>query len=104
MTTRQIVPLDLEMLSTSNAETRGPLPPFLGRFSTQAVASFGDTATLTEILVFDADGNLIPDVTITSASGTIYPLTVGGGVALPEPATLLLVTAGAVALLGSRRR
>jgi hypothetical protein len=43
-----------------------------------AVADFFDTATLAQILVFDADGNLIPDATIRSASGTVYPIGVTG--------------------------
>ena len=106
-------PLDLEMLSTSHADTLGPLPN--GRFSTQSVANFGDTATLTQILVFDRDGNLIPDVTISSESGTVYPLAAtapgggagpppGGGLPAPAPSTLLLMSAGLAGLLGSKCR
>jgi len=101
-------PIELEMLSRSSANTKGPLPVPNERFSTQAVADFGDTATLTEILVFDADGNLIPDVTITSDSGTIYPLAASGGpgggpgTPMPAPPALLLIGAGLAGLLGSR--
>jgi hypothetical protein len=94
-------PMDLEMLSESNAGTHGPVPPFLERFSTQAFANFGDTATLTEILVFDEAGNLLPDVTITSASGTVYPLAAGGA-PVSEPSTLLLLGAGLAGFLGWR--
>ncbi len=106
-------PIELEMLSRSSADTNGPLPVPNERFSTQAVASFGDTATLTEILVFDADGNLLPDATITSDSGTIYPLVASGpgggpgappGTPMPAPPALLLVGAGLAGLLGSRCR
>ncbi len=96
-------PMDLEMFSDSTAGTEGPIPPFLGRFSTQAFANFGDTATLTEILVFDGAGNLLPDVTITSASGTVYPLA-AAGMPVPEPSTLLLVGAGLAGFLASRCR
>ena len=101
-------PIELEMLSRSSANTKGPLPVPNERFSTQAVADFGDTATLTEILVFDADGNLLPDVTITSDSGTIYPLAASGGpgggpgTPMPAPPALLLIGAGLAGLLGSR--
>ena len=107
-------PVELEMLSISQANTKGPLPVPNERFSTQAVANFGDTATLTEILVFDADGNLLPDVTITSDSGTIYPLAPSGGpgggpgtppgTPMPAPPALLLMGAGLAGLLGSRFR
>ena len=38
-----------------------------------AFADFSDPGVLTEILVFDEDGHLIPNVTITSASGAAYP-------------------------------
>jgi hypothetical protein len=62
---------------------------------TRAAAIFGDTATLTGILVFGADGKLIPDVTITSASGTAYPLaTPGPTPAVPEPSTFALISLG----------
>jgi len=95
-------PMELAMVSESLAQTLGPLAPE-GRFNTQAVANFGDTATLTEILVFDADGHLLPDVTITSASGTVYPLTAGAA-PVPEPSSLVLVAAGLAGFLGRRRR
>lgn len=106
-------PLDLEMLSMSNAGTLGPLPN--GRFSTQSVANFGDTATLTQILVFDRDGDLLPDVTMTSESGTVYPLVAtapgggagpppGGGVPASAPPTLLLMSLSLAGLLGSKCR
>jgi len=101
------------MLSISQANTKGPLPVPNERFSTQAVANFGDTATLTEILVFDGDGNLLPDVTITSDSGTIYPLVASGpgggpgappGTPVPQPPALFLIGAGLAGLVGSRCR
>ena len=74
----------------------------------------GDTDA-TQILVFDRDGNLLPDVTMTSESGTVYPLAAtapgggagpppGGGVPAPAPSTLLLMSAGLAGLLGSKCR
>jgi hypothetical protein len=95
-------PMELAMASESLAQTLGPFAP-AGRFNTQAVANFGDTATLTEILVFDADGNLLPDVTITSESGTVYPLTASAA-PVPEPSSLVLVAAGLAGIFGWRRR
>ena len=72
--------------------------------TTTAVANFLDTATLTEVLVFDADGNPIPGVTISAASGTAYPLAGAGPpsppppppgpVAVPEPPALALISLG----------
>lgn len=96
-------PMELAMAMESSADTLSPFSP-VERFNTQAVANFGDTATLTEILVFDADGNLLPDVTITSESGTVYPLTAGGGTSVPEPCTLLLVGAAVLGFIGWRHQ
>jgi hypothetical protein len=93
--TGQIVPgVDLTMGSTSLAMAMGFDPAAIEQV-TRAAAIFGDTGTLTDIRVFDAAGNLIPDVTITSASGTVYPLAAAQSPsAVPEPATLPLVSLG----------
>ena len=88
--TGQRVPgVDVLMGSTSFALASG-FNPHTPEQITRAAAIFGDTATLTQILVFDARGNLIPDVTINSASGTVYPL----AAPVPEPATFLLISFG----------
>jgi len=54
-------------------------------------------------LGWNADGNLLPDVTITSESGTVYPLTVSAA-PVPEPSSLVLVAAGLAGVFGWRRR
>jgi len=50
-------------------------------------------------LGWNADGNLLPDVTITSESGTVYPLTVSAA-PVPEPSSLVLVAAGLAGVFG----
>jgi PEP-CTERM motif-containing protein len=98
------VPVDLVMDSSSSAGS-GDSDPEAAVLTTTAVANFLDTATLTEVLVFDTDGNLIPDVTITAASGAVYPLAATGpspppsppppgSVAVPEPPALALISLG----------
>lgn len=57
---------------------------------------FSSTATLSQILVVDANGNPVSGVTFTSASGTVYPV--------PEPAPLAGLGLGALALLRRRAR
>ncbi len=57
-------------------------------------ANFFDTAQLTGIQVFDADGNPIPDFTIQADSGTQYPLGV------PEPDTIALLGIGGLVVGG----
>ena len=93
--TGQMVPgVDVFMGSTSFGIASGVDPAAVEQI-TRAAAIFGDTATLTGILVFGADGKLIPDVTITSASGTAYPLaTAGPAPGVPEPSTLALIALG----------
>jgi hypothetical protein len=59
-----------------------------------ASANFFDTAQLTGIQVFDADGNPIPDFTIQADSGTQYPLGV------PEPDTITLLGIGGLVVGG----
>jgi hypothetical protein len=43
-------------------------------FTTAGTADFAETATLSAIEVFDATGNLVSDFTVSSQSGTHYPL------------------------------
>jgi hypothetical protein len=97
--TRHIVPIEVVMDSSSSAGSRA-FDPDAAVQTTRAVADFLDTATLSKILVFDSDGNLIPDVSITSASGTIYPIAAPEPpAAMPEPSTFQLI-AVACGILG----
>jgi hypothetical protein len=98
--TRQIVPIEVVMDSASSAGS-GDFDPDAAVQNAMAVADFIDTATLTQIMVFDADGNLIPGAKITSASGTLYPIA-GPVAAAPEPATLSLI-ALAFGIIGAWR-
>lgn len=63
----------------------------------ESAADFGSTARLIGVDVFDAAGQRITDFTLTSASGTDYT------VAIPEPATGLLLLAGVGVLALGRR-
>ena len=71
-----------------------------------AQTDFLTTVTLTEILVKDAGGNPIRGVTVSSTSGTTYPLSPlnAGDAGVPEPATVLLAGAGLALLMAVRRR
>ena len=64
-----------------------------------AVANYSETARISSIEVLDQDGNVVPGVTVQSASGVVYPV-------VPEPASGVLTGAGVVALvvLGARRQ
>ena len=65
--------------------------------STESGSSdFSDTVTLAAIDITDAAGDPVSGVTVTSASGTSYPV--------PEPTTLGLAAAAATVFLGRRRR
>ncbi len=64
----------------------------------EAAADFGSTAKLVGLDVFDAQGHRITEFTLTSASGTDY---ISG---VPEPASGLLLLAGAAALAARRSR
>ena len=63
-----------------------------------SMAQFSDTLTLTGIEVVDANGNPVSGVTITSDSGTSYPMDV------PEPGTYVLVVSAALLWFVGRRR
>lgn len=57
---------------------------------------FGNTVTLTGIVVEDEFGNVVDGWTVSSASGTNYPV--------PEPATMSILAAGALAIVARKRR
>jgi hypothetical protein len=63
-------------------------------------ADFYDTVTLTGTRVLDANGNVIPDGSVISASDLRYP---GAPQPVPEPATALLVAVGLVGTAAARR-
>lgn len=62
------------------------------------LSNFSSTVTLSGIEVRDANDNLVGGWTVTSGSGTHYPVPV------PEPASLCALGLGAAALLKRRRR
>lgn len=59
-------------------------------------ANFMNTVTLVGINVYDENDNLLTGWTITSGSGTVYPV--------PEPSAALLGLAGVAGFLARRRR
>lgn len=62
-----------------------------------AESNFSQTAEITNVGLFDANGNFIENVSLTGGSGTTYG-------AVPEPSGLLLLSAGLVGLAGASRR
>ncbi len=70
----------------------------MGEFNAELDASFGNTATMLGVRVFDQNGALVPtsEYSISSSSGYDYPAL------LPEPASLSLIGLTGLALL--RRR
>ena len=59
-------------------------------------SDFSDTATLSQIVVVDSHGNPVSGVTISSASGTVYPV--------PEPASIACMIPVAIFSITRRRR
>jgi hypothetical protein len=66
---------------------------------------YSHTGQVVGVEVFDANLNLLKNVTVTTGSGFTYPLGVPAG-AIPEPGSLFLFVSGAVGLAGMtwRRR
>ncbi len=62
---------------------------------------FSDTATLTQVLVTDSNGNPIPGETVTTAAGAILPVSPLNS---PEPGFLLPLAILAAIGFGMRRR
>lgn len=80
--------------------TDSPMAPFLGDFGSN-FADFSTTFTIDNVALLDPEGNFLRDIVLTDTAGFTLP---GPGPVqtAPEPATLLLV-AGALAALGTRR-
>jgi hypothetical protein len=78
-------------------------------FTTAGTVDFAHTATLSAIEVFDASGNPVSDFTVSSVSGTHYPLSTPistpvstPAVGVPEPGTAALLLCGATSLAAIR--
>jgi hypothetical protein len=92
--------LDLTFITYVQAST-GYSQDFFGTtYSGSAQAGFADTALLTSIQAFDAQGHLIPGITISAESGAIYPL----AAEVPEPTTTGLMALGLGMLGGTKLR
>lgn len=94
-------PLDLKFITNVYAATGISAGYFGSTYSGRALANFGNTAVLTSMQAYDMNGNLIPNITISAASGTMYPL---AAEPVPEPGTLSLMGLGIAALLYRRRQ
>ncbi len=60
---------------------------------------FSSTITLSAVNVYDQNDNLVNNVQVTGASGTVYPIQ-----AVPEPATFAALGLGLAAMLRRRRQ
>ena len=63
-----------------------------------AHADFYNTAKITDIAMYDSNGNRMNDIVFTAASGTVYPA------AVPIPAAVWLFGSGLLGLVGVARR
>ena len=109
-------PLDLNVSSNVVAAS-GYDEGLGGAYAFFAGADFSHTSTLTGITALDVNGRRINGITITSASGTLYPLSPdatppndpgapgdpGTPGQVPEPATWLLLAGGLAAIAVVRR-
>lgn len=97
-------PLTLTTSSTVNANAGYDRynPP--ATFSGTATASFDHTAILTGIEAFDQYGDPIKNLSITSESGTHYPIANVAAVPLPAAAWLLISGLSGLTLTSLRRR
>lgn len=59
------------------------------------ISDFSSTAILSGIEVYDSSGNLVSGWTVSSESGTVYPV--------PEPISMLVLGAGVLGLMRRRR-
>ncbi|MHB8472642.1 MAG: VPLPA-CTERM sorting domain-containing protein [Gammaproteobacteria bacterium] len=97
-------PLTLNTMSTVNANAGYDRYNLPATFSGTATASFDHTAILTGIEAFDQYGDPIKNLSITSASGTHYPIANVAAVPLPAAAWLLISGLSGLTLTSVRRR
>jgi hypothetical protein len=89
-------PIDLAVAIEANIGLTG-LSQLSNRFTTGGTVDFAETAILTGIEAFDASGNPVSDFTVSSQSGTHYPLS-GPASGVPEPGTAVLLFCGLVSI------
>lgn len=90
-----IIGLNLYITAEDGCFAPGPLE------SCFAQSEFYDTVQIASIIVEDANGNPVPDATVTSLSGVDYslPITVA-----PEPSTFVLLGTGLIGIVGGTQR
>jgi hypothetical protein len=95
-------PIDLAVAIEANIGLAGLSQLSNPFFTTGGTVDFAETAILTGIEVFDASGNPVSDFTVSSQSGTRYPLSspVSG---VPEAGTAALLSCGVASIAALRQ-
>ena len=82
--------------AASNLHIQGGFTNDLYVILGSATSDFFDPVSLTDIVVKDSNGHVIPGVTVVSDSGIVYPLNAS---AVPEPTSLSMVFIGVIAAI-----